>query len=132
MRAAISEQDLAALGCFAPDPIKPKRNKYSAIKVKIDGITFDSKKEARRYVELKVILKQNGTSEGLKVHPRFALKVGDRIIGYYEAGFSYWFDRNPKAKISQVDFIVEDVKAIDRKTGKPLITELAKWKIRHF
>ena len=33
---------------------KPKRNKYNAVKTRIDGITFDSKKEARYYGELKL------------------------------------------------------------------------------
>ena len=33
---------------------KPKkRNKYNAVKKEIDGITFDSAKEAKRYSELK-------------------------------------------------------------------------------
>jgi hypothetical protein len=34
---------------------KAKSNKYSAQRVEVDGITFDSKKEARRWGELKLL-----------------------------------------------------------------------------
>jgi hypothetical protein len=34
-----------------------KTHKYHAIKTEIDGIVFDSKKEARRYSELKLLVK---------------------------------------------------------------------------
>jgi len=36
-------------------PIKQTRNKYNAVKTKVDGITFDSKKEAHYYEELKFL-----------------------------------------------------------------------------
>lgn len=31
------------------------RNKYGAVKITVDGIRFDSRKEARRYTELKLL-----------------------------------------------------------------------------
>ena len=34
---------------------KPKGNKFSAQRVEVDGISFDSKKEARRWGELKLL-----------------------------------------------------------------------------
>ena len=40
-------------------PEKKKRNKYGAVKTKVDGITFDSKAEAKRY-ELNKLLIQQG------------------------------------------------------------------------
>ena len=36
-------------------PVKPKRNKYNAQKTYVDGICFDSKKEADYYRRLKVL-----------------------------------------------------------------------------
>jgi len=39
---------------------RPKKNKYSAIKTKIDGITFDSKKEAEFYSMLKAAVAAGG------------------------------------------------------------------------
>jgi hypothetical protein len=41
--------DLAALQA------KPKKQKYGAQRVEVDGISFDSKKEARRWGELKLL-----------------------------------------------------------------------------
>lgn len=37
--------------------INNRRNKYNAAKTKVDGITFDSKAEAKRYSELKIMQK---------------------------------------------------------------------------
>ena len=34
---------------------KPKRNKYGAKRVVLDGITFDSQKEANRYLDLEIM-----------------------------------------------------------------------------
>lgn len=44
---------------------KPGRSKYNAKKTEVDGIIFDSKKEAKRYTELK-ILEQTGEITGLQ------------------------------------------------------------------
>jgi hypothetical protein len=35
-----------------------KRNKYNAVKTKVDGITFDSKKEASYYRQLKMAVEE--------------------------------------------------------------------------
>jgi len=37
--------------------VAKKKNKYNAIKTEVDGIIFDSKMEANRYTELKVLLR---------------------------------------------------------------------------
>lgn len=34
---------------------KSKKNKFNAVKVEIDGLNFDSKKEAKRYIQLKAM-----------------------------------------------------------------------------
>lgn len=47
-------------------------NKYGATKMIIDGITFDSRKEARRYTELK-LLERTGKITDLKMQVRFKL-----------------------------------------------------------
>lgn len=51
--------------------------KYGAQKVKIDGITFDSKKEARRYSELKILEKANQIHE-LRLQVKFLLVPAQR------------------------------------------------------
>lgn len=52
-------------------------NKYRAVKTAVDGITFDSKAEARRYQELK-LLKRAGEIQGFGIQPSFVLPGGVR------------------------------------------------------
>ncbi len=90
-------------------------NKYRAKKVKLDGITFDSKREAAVYAQLK-LLQQAGKITALVVHPRFPLDAASfETVGHYEADFS--FTENEREKIV-------DVKGFD--------TPLSNWKRRHF
>lgn len=51
--------------------------KYGAQKVKVDGITFDSKKEARRYSELKILEKANQIHD-LRMQVKFLLIPSQR------------------------------------------------------
>ena len=53
----------------------PKRSKYGAVKTSIDGQTFDSKKEAEYYSELKIRL-QGGDIKGFCLQPVFILAPG--------------------------------------------------------
>jgi hypothetical protein len=50
-------------------------SKYKAKKTVIDGITFDSKAEAKRYQELKII-ERAGQIKNLSLQPRFTLQEG--------------------------------------------------------
>lgn len=52
-----------------------KRSKYRNKKTKVDGITFDSQAEARRYGELKA-LQQAGEVQWFIRQPRFLLQEG--------------------------------------------------------
>jgi hypothetical protein len=49
-----------------------KRTKYQAIKTKVDGIEFDSRKEARRYREL-LLLQRAGEIQKLRTQEKFVL-----------------------------------------------------------
>lgn len=51
------------------------RSKYGAIKTSVDGHTFDSKKEAEYYQELKLRL-QSGDIKGFCLQPIFILAPG--------------------------------------------------------
>lgn len=89
---------------------KPKRRtKYNAVRVEKDGHRFDSKMEAARYDELK-ILEQAKQIGGLYVHPQFllqhAIQVGLKVVPAiaWNADFAYWEDGR---------LIVEDVKGRD-------------------
>lgn len=78
-------------------------NKYKAIKTTVDGITFDSKREARRWAEL-CLLQKSGEIERLERQVKFVLTVNAQLITKYTADFAYW-TTNPVARI------VEDVKS---------------------
>lgn len=56
------------------------RSKYGAKKVTVNGITFDSKKEAKRYGEL-VLLERAGKITDLQRQVKFELIPSQRIDG---------------------------------------------------
>ncbi|MBN1114444.1 MAG: DUF1064 domain-containing protein, partial [Oligoflexia bacterium] len=49
-----------------------RKNKYKNVKTTVDGITFDSKKEADRYSELK-LLERAGKIKDLILQPKFEI-----------------------------------------------------------
>ena len=64
-------------------------NKYGNVRTRIDGRTFDSQKEARRYMELK--LRQRAGEIGpIKCQPKYPLlgKSGFKVCEYW-ADFEY-------------------------------------------
>lgn len=85
-------------------------NKYKAIKTVVDGVTFDSRKEGRRYRELR-LLEQAGVIEDLCLQPHFLLqeayvKNGKSVRKIeYIADFSYY-------DLEKKKFVVEDVKGL--------------------
>lgn len=69
--------------------ILPKaRSKYKNQKVYVDAHEFDSKKEARRYGELK-LMQRLGLVRNLEIHKRYPIYVNERLICNYEADFVY-------------------------------------------
>lgn len=65
-------------------------SKYHNRKTEHDGILFDSKKEAERYVELKILLKA-GLIRNLELQKSYELipaQMGERACSY-RADFSY-------------------------------------------
>lgn len=85
-------------------------NKYHAIPTVIDGIRFDSKKEAKRYQELKLLERAHQIRD-LKLQVPFILlpksEYGRDIK--YVADFTYYEGDK---------FIVEDVKGVRTSTYK--------------
>jgi hypothetical protein len=69
--------------------------------VTVDGIRFDSKAEARRYGELK-LLERTGKISDLKLQDTFDLPVNGVVVCSYRADFTYVEDDN---------LVVEDVKS---------------------
>lgn len=82
-------------------------NKYNAQRVKVDGITFDSKKEAQRYSELK-LLERCGAISDLELQVEYKLIPSQKINGkVVERAVKYIADFRYKEK---GETVVEDVK----------------------
>lgn len=63
-------------------------NKYSAVKTEIDGVVFASKKEARRYQELKLLQKAKKIHM-LELQPKFPIVINKVKVCTYIADFEY-------------------------------------------
>ena len=90
--ARLTEREAAALGLAAAGV---KANKFSAVRTSLDGIDFDSKREADRYAVL-LMLKRGGEIMDLKRQVRFPLYAGAEPIRsdsgrqlVYVADFTY-------------------------------------------
>ena len=88
--------------------------KYRNEKCKVDGIEFDSRKEANRYAELK-LLERAGYIRGLELQKKFELiptqRIGGKVVEKacsYIADF-YYFD------VEKKQLIVEDTKGFKTK-----------------
>lgn len=66
-------------------------SKYRAIKEIVDGFTFASQKEARRYGQLKLLVRA-GQIQDLQLQPRFPLIVNGKKVCTYVGDFSYTED----------------------------------------
>lgn len=66
----------------------PKRSKYGAKRITVDGILFDSKREAERYLELKGEEKR-GFIRDVKTQVSFNCIVNGELICRYIADFQY-------------------------------------------
>jgi len=83
-------------------------SKYRNRKTTIDGITFDSKAEARRYAELK-LLERAGEIKDLELQPKYRLLDGFKKNGKTYRPIDYIADfRYYDVKLGRM--VVEDVK----------------------
>ncbi len=110
----LSPHDAQRMG-LAPKVKKP--SKYRNIREKLDGHTFDSRAELRRYVELKH-LERIGEIRQLVVHPVYRLHSDGTEIGKYIGDFQYLDQRGR--------VVLEDVKSPSTRTK-----ELYRWKRKH-
>ena len=85
-----------------------RNNIIQAKKTTVDGITFDSEKEAKRYIELKQ-MQDDGVISDLRLQPEYKLlpKQVDETGRCLERSLSY---RADFSYIKDGETIVEDVK----------------------
>lgn len=87
----------------------PKPKKYRNEETTVDGIRFDSKREADRYGTLK-LMERGGAIRNLELQPRFQLHVKGELICVYVADFAYH-----RLRVDAKDGwepVVEDVKGV--------------------
>lgn len=99
------------------------RNKYGSKKVTVDGIEFDSRKEAHRYAEL-LVMQKAGLISGLTRQEEFELipKCGKERSAKYHADFSYTDNATGNK-------VVEDVKSRATKTKDYILRrKLMNWR----
>jgi hypothetical protein len=94
------------------------RNKYGNVPVEADGYTFDSRAEARRYEQLKLLVYAGEISQ-LEIHPKYEIVPAFRRDGklyparFYEADFAY-MDAERRAYTEDVKGVVTDVFSLKR------------------
>ena len=116
MRELYARQQIDLSGAAAPAPLHKGSQgaaKYHNERAERNGIKFDSRKQARRYDELMVMLRA-GIISDLRLEPQFTLQesyiteTGERIRAVrYTADFSYRFGERR---------VVKDVKSKQTQT----------------
>jgi hypothetical protein len=95
-----------------------RKNKYGAVRTTIDGITFDSAAESRRWQQLRA-MEAAGEIWGLERQVRLPLRVEEVVIGVYVGDFRY-------CDCTTRELVIEDVKG-----GDATKTPLYRWKRKH-
>jgi len=104
---------------FKPRTEQPKgKQKYNNVRVNFEGISFDSKKELHRYLELKS-MEKDGLIKDIECHPTFRLETeSGKPIRYRGKGHNLKLGRQVRyiadfkyTRISDGKVIVEDVKS---------------------
>ncbi len=100
-------------------PKHRKKSKYNNVKTHVDGIPFDSAKEARRYTELK-LLERAGLICDLELQPCFELQPAFRTA-----------DGKNERPIEYVgDFAYTDIETGQRVIEEVKGFETAEWKLK--
>ena len=99
---------LKLVGTNSANDLVPKQSKYGNVKTEGDGVMFDSKREAGRYRELK-LLQDAGEISHLVLQPRYTLVVKGELIATYIGDFEY-------RDLRTHDDVIEDVKSSATKT----------------
>lgn len=79
----------------------PRKNKFGAVKTTLDGITFDSKREAAYYAELK-IRERVGEVVDVELRKPFSLVINGQLIGTYRCDFAFYDNRTKCYRVVDV------------------------------
>jgi hypothetical protein len=93
-----------------------RAHKFHAQATTLDGRTFASQLEARRFAELR-LLEKAGHLDRLECQPVFVLEVAGQAIGQAIMDFRY------RRLVPPLGWVIEDCKGVD--------TPLSRWKRKH-
>ena len=95
------------------------RSKYKNIKTEIDGITFDSKKEAKHYCDLKILLRQ-GLITDLTLQPKFKYNDDNGKLAFtYIADFQFYDVIDKKWRVQDVKGVLTPIYKLKKKLIEP-------------
>jgi uncharacterized protein DUF1064 len=84
-----------------------RKHKYGAVRTEVNGISFASKKESRRYSEL-LLLQKAGEISDLKLQVKMPVCINGIMVFNYVCDFVYWDHKFPDAPL----LVYEDVKGM--------------------
>ena len=91
------------------------RRKYRNQPVELDGIRFDSKREATYYAELK-LREKAGEVGGVELQKRFPiLGPAGELVCTYVADFAFWDHREDRFRVVDTKGVETDVFKLKRK-----------------
>lgn len=108
---------------------KKRGNKYGAKKTVVDSITFDSKREAEVYADLK-LLEKAGKISGFTRQRKFELIVNGEIIGTYRADFAF-IDHEQDGRLRVIDVkgvVTRDFRRVQKIIKAAYNIEVEVWK----
>lgn len=85
-----------------------RRNKYGAIKTKVDGVMFDSRLESQWYTYLKTLGTYDLISD-LELQKEFLLTVNGKQIGIYIADYFFFDKKKQKWTVGDAKGVKTDV-----------------------
>ena len=91
--------------------------KYRAVKTTVDGIVFDSRREAVRYQELR-LLERAGQITALILQPRLAISVQGVKICEYRGDFEYTDTQTGERILEDVKGVLTPVYRLKKKLVK--------------
>lgn len=98
-----------------------KPSKYRNVKVTVDGIRFDSKREAAYYGELKMREKA-GEVTGVELQRPFKL-LGPKgeLMATYKADFAFWDNREDRFRVVDIKGVITKEFRLKQKMMRALL-----------
>jgi hypothetical protein len=120
----MSLKDVAEAAVAARFKDEVKKTKFHNVKVEIDGIRFDSKFEAHRYTELK-LMEKAGLIRDLKLQVRFPIIINEEKVCTYVADFTY-VEKMPPLDYKGTPWVLEQPVVEDAKGMRTPVYNLKK------